>query len=380
MRKYTKDELLVLAKRYNNAKRSYLLVDPLQAKHLAVSPTAALEMMHTLGDMLREKYPSARLIIGFAETATAIGAAAATRLNDCFYIHTTREPMGVVGEDSWLYFSEEHSHAVEQKICTLRLAEYAAATDTVILLDDEISTGKTLINIVEQLRTVPEIKGKRIVAASVINRCSEENMARLAAAGIECECLLKLPEEDYTTAVEGFKVSGAERLTSEVCRAAEVLRVNGGEPRVGVNAAEYYAECRVRSLEVYERLSEALSEGGSVLVLGTEECMYPALILGHTLEQTGDFGEVRCHATTRSPIGVSAEEGYPITEGYSIRSFYGGDRATYIYNPARYDAAIVVTDGKNTAALDDIAAVLKKHGEPKIYLVEVESDAHIVQV
>lgn len=372
MREYTKDELLVLAKRYNNAKRSYLLVDPIQAKHLAVSPTKALEMMCELGDRLCEKYPTARLVIGFAETATAIAAAAATRLPECRYIHTTREPMPEISEDKWLYFSEEHSHAVEQKICIENLPQYAALTDTIILLDDEISTGKTLINIVEQLRSIPEIEGKRIVAASVINRCSEENMARLAAAGIECECLLKLPEEDYTAMVERFEVTGAECVSGGSFTADGYITISGSEPRTGVSAAEYYAECRVRSLEVTEALQGKLPIGGRILVLGTEECMYPALILGQTLELTGGYGEIRCHATTRSPIGICSAEGYPIYDGYKIHSFYADERDTYIYNIGSYDKVIVVTDGDNISAVADIAKICEKYGSPDIYLVEVQ--------
>ena len=72
---YTPENTLRIAKRFNNAKRTYLLVNPLQAKHIPVSPTASLEMMEALGRQLAEQYPAARLVIGFAETATAIGAA-----------------------------------------------------------------------------------------------------------------------------------------------------------------------------------------------------------------------------------------------------------------------------------------------------------------
>ena len=75
MHPYTAADTLRIAKRYNNPKRSYLLVNPLQAKHIPVSPAAALEMMGALGDQVAAKYPEARLVIGFAETATAIGAA-----------------------------------------------------------------------------------------------------------------------------------------------------------------------------------------------------------------------------------------------------------------------------------------------------------------
>ena len=363
---YTKDDLLVLAKRYNNPKRAYLLVDPLQGKHLAVSPTAALDMMAALGDMLAHKYPAARLVIGFAETATAIGAAAAERLPDCKYIHTTRED---IAADKWLYFSEEHSHASEQKLCADRLAEYAEQTDTVILIDDEISTGKTLINIVERLRTVRGFEGKRIVAASIISRVSEENLARLESAGIISECLLKLPEEDYTAAVERFDVTGAEHTASLSCK-PEVRTLTLADPRAGVDIAEYARQCREQSERLLDSIGEKLPKNGKMLVLGTEECMYPALVFGRVMERRG-YAWVRSHSTTRSPIGICTAEGYPITEGYSIRSFYENGRETFIYNPAQYDAAVIVTDGRNTEAADDIAAVLARHGSPEIILAEV---------
>ena len=74
---YTRENLLQVAKRYRNNRRLSLLVNPLQGKHIPVSPEISLEMMRTLGGQLAKKYPEARFVVGFAETATAIGAAAA---------------------------------------------------------------------------------------------------------------------------------------------------------------------------------------------------------------------------------------------------------------------------------------------------------------
>lgn len=49
MAEYTAADTLRIARRVNNSKRAYLLVNPLQGKHLPVSPQAALKMMQTLG-------------------------------------------------------------------------------------------------------------------------------------------------------------------------------------------------------------------------------------------------------------------------------------------------------------------------------------------
>ena len=86
---YTSNNTLRIAKRFQNLKRPYLLVNPLQAKHIPVQPAAALDMMGTLGDLLARNYPETRLVIGFAETATAIGAVVAERIApECVYVHT----------------------------------------------------------------------------------------------------------------------------------------------------------------------------------------------------------------------------------------------------------------------------------------------------
>ena len=52
-------------------------------------------------------------IIGFAETATAIGNYVAAKLPNCVYeMQTTREEL--LGEEPIIEFFEEHSHAKQQ--------------------------------------------------------------------------------------------------------------------------------------------------------------------------------------------------------------------------------------------------------------------------
>lgn len=363
---YTQDELLKTAKRLNNTRRSYLLVNPLQAKHIPVSPKTSLEMMRTLGKMLFGKYPSARLVIGFAETATAIGAGVSECFpDDCVYIHTTREDF----KGSFVYFSEEHSHAVEQKLYSENLSEFISKTPQIIFIDDEISTGKTLINIVSQLKAeFPNSAGKEFVAASIINRVSEENEKRLSDAGIKTECLLKLPFGDYEKAVENIQVIPAETVVSEKPAEYETIDCSEKIPnaRMGVKIGDYKREVR--------RISEnilSFPTGADVLVLGTEECMYPAVILGEILEEKGV--NVLCHSTTRSPIGINTAHDYPINSGYKLRSFYDSTRETFIYNLKPHDYAVVVTDSKTgfTDGLNDLCRALRQVGCKHIYLVKI---------
>lgn len=70
--------------------------------------------------------------------------------------------------------------------------------------------------------------------------------------------------------------------------------------------------------------------------------MYPALYVGARLEEAGNA--VCCHATTRSPIAVSTEDGYPLHDRYELLSLYDDERRTFLYDIGVYDRVFVVTD------------------------------------
>lgn len=356
---YTKETTLRVAKRYRNAKRAYLLVNPLQAKHMPVSPTEALTMMRTLGEGLRQEFPGARLVLGFAETATALGAAVASRLGpDCAFLTTTRE----AGEGpGWVRFLEEHSHAAEQKLWGGDLDALLQETDTVLFVDDEISTGKTLRNMVAQLtRRWPALGEKTLVAASLLNRVTPEQEEALADAGITCRCLVRLPQEDHTAQVLDWTVTEAPpAVPQNLSFRQETLPGEGLlDPRKTLRIGAYDSSCQAVAEAMLSHTLGPVETLGKTLVLGTEECMYPALRLGERLERLG--AEVCCHATTRSPIGLCDAPGYPIRSGWKLPSFYEEERTTYVYNLKEYDTVIVVSDTKKTdlRAIQALASVL----------------------
>ena len=356
---YTKETTLRVAKRYRNAKRAYLLVNPLQAKHMPVSPTEALTMMRTLGAGLQQEFPGARLVLGFAETATALGAAVASRLGpDCAFLTTTRE----AGEGpGWVRFLEEHSHAAEQKLWGGDLDALLQETDTVLFVDDEISTGKTLRNMVAQLtRRWPALGEKTLVAASLLNRVTPEQEEALADAGITCRCLVRLPQEDHTAQVADWTVTEAPpAVPQNLSFRQETLPGEGLlDPRKTLRIGAYDRSCQAVAEVMLSRALGPVDTLGKTLVLGTEECMYPALRLGERLERLG--AEACCHATTRSPIGLCDAPGYPIRSGWKLPSFYEEERTTYVYDLKEYDTVIVVSDTKKTdlRAIQALASVL----------------------
>ena len=105
-----------------------------------------------------------------------------------------------------------------------------------------------------------------------------------------------------------------------------------------------------------------------ILVVGTEEFMFPALYIGASMEDKGCA--VRCHSTTRSPIAVSSDEGYPLRTRYELRSLYDSDRVTFIYDIGSYDRVFVITDaeGNEKAGRNSLIHAIRKKNS-SIYLV-----------
>ena len=362
MKIFSSADVLRVARRLNNSKRNFLLVNPLQGKHLPTRPSDALDMMNALGSLVAEKFSAARPVIGFAETATAIGALVAKNLSDeCFYLHTTRENF----DGKFAEFLEEHSHAPEQKLFAENLSEKISSSPEIIFVDDELSTGKTLLNIVRQLKKIfPALDTKKICAASIINRLTEENLAALAAEKISCVSLVRLEQKTFD--VEKFSVTEAKKISPLKKNISTVKKIFTGNPRRGVKIGEYFSECARLANVVDDRLRRE-KICGEILILGTEEFMLPALVVGEKLEE--NFSVVT-HSTTRSPIGICAEKNYPIRSGFKLRSFYDAAHTTYIYNLKNYDAAVIVSDAENfSAGLEDLISALNVCGVDKIFFV-----------
>lgn len=89
------------------------------------------------------------VVIGFAETATSLGHA----FFDCFinaeYFHTTREELKDLMPS--VTFEEEHSHATSHR-CYIPI-EMIKNDREIILVDDEMTTGKTALNIIQSIHT-----------------------------------------------------------------------------------------------------------------------------------------------------------------------------------------------------------------------------------
>lgn len=371
---YTVDQLIRVAKRDKNKRRNYLLVNPLQGKHVPVSPTVSLAMMKDLAAKAHIENGEKCTVIGFAETATAIGACLASELgNGSNYIQTTRERLE--GKEI-IAFKEEHSHAVAQSICKESLRRALSHSDKLVIVDDEFSTGHTLVNALRAMREeVCFSDGVDIEAISVVNRMSEENLEKAKNEGISFTYEASFPNDKYVDVVNEVDTVSAEAPVCDGFRNASIVhcKVAVPNPRIGSRSDKYRAACLQAAMAILEKVDADLSGASRVLVLGTEECMYPSLVLGSAIEERYPDIIVRSHATTRSPIGISSENGYPIQNGARLRSLYDPERTTFLYNLSSYDLAIAITDAKGDIApgVEDLSCALAMHGCPKTMVAVV---------
>ncbi|MEU7134108.1 phosphoribosyltransferase domain-containing protein [Streptomyces sp. NPDC046261] len=170
-------ELLGLALR-RNPKRAHLLVSNVLGKHVPQLPSVVYEAGAGLGRRVRallgEADAARAVVLGYAETATGLGHAVADGLGLAPYLHSTRRE--VPGVRPVGGFEEEHSHATSH----LLLPEdpgFFTGDGPLVLVDDEFSTGRTVLNTIAALhRRFPR---ERYVVVALVDMRGEHDRARL---------------------------------------------------------------------------------------------------------------------------------------------------------------------------------------------------------
>lgn len=324
------EDVISIAERDGNTKRRYLLLNKLQAKYLPVKGKTALSMFDKLANEVKH-YEGKLIVIGFAETATAIGARVAYQLalnpkNKVTFLTTTREKCDC---KPIVEFQEEHSHAVEQILYGNEKVFQEA--DYIIFAEDEVTTGNTICNCVKKLN----LKCKYVVA-SLLNCMSDEEIERFTSYDISPYYLIKTDKEGFDDIGENESIN----LPYENCEVNIKKKTVFGfpNPRLGVDILKYHKNC----IAIANSIKNECSNNESILILGTEECMYPSIVIADELEKDNFSAVVQ--STTRVPTCTNKNSEYPLHTRYQITSFYD-DRDVYVYNLQKYDKVYIVSDG-----------------------------------
>ncbi|MEU6287510.1 phosphoribosyltransferase [Streptomyces sp. NPDC046988] len=396
--------LLGLALR-RNPKRAHLLVSNVLGKHVPQSPSVVHGHGVALGrrvrDLLGPETAGHAVVLGYAETATGLGHSVADGLGAAPYLHSTRRPVAGVGRAGG--FEESHSHATSHLLLPEDPA-LLAGDGPLVLVDDEFSTGNTVLNTVRALHE--RYPRKRYVVVALVDMRSPADVGRLedfareigarvdlvtAASGTVRlppgvlekgqELVARYEAGRAGAGVGGGAGSGAGGAVGRVARVD--LRWPDGVPdggRHGFTAA--HRERLENALPgMAARIADALPAGARrVLVLGFEELMYAPLRLADALERTTD-ADVRYSTTTRSPVLAVDDPGYAIRTrlvfpAHDDPADGPGERYAYNVAGAGFDAVVAVVDSAaDTPALhapDGLLGRLAAH-VPHVLLAVVPS-------
>ncbi|MFE9010286.1 phosphoribosyltransferase [Streptomyces cyaneofuscatus] len=370
-------ELLGLALR-RNPKRAHLLVSNVLGKHVPQKPSVVYGAGYGLGERVRALLGAEEarraVVLGYAETATGLGHAVADGLRDAPYLHSTRRPVAGVAQAGG--FEEAHSHATSHLLLPEdpELLAGGAEASTLVLVDDEFSTGNTVLNTIRALHeTHPR---ERYVIVALVDMRSAGDRDRLTAFAAEIGARVDLVTRSSGTVTlpEGVLERGqalvADQEAEQAGRADEAVAGVAPAPapapvtRVALDwPAEVpdggrhgFTPAHRAALEaalpgMAERIAGALdSDVRHVLVLGFEELMYAPLRLGTALEAAmGSGAEIRYSTTTRSPVLAVDDPGYAIRTrlvfpAHDDPADGPGDRYAYNVAGAGFDAVLAVVD------------------------------------
>ncbi|WP_045304334.1 phosphoribosyltransferase family protein [Saccharothrix sp. ST-888] len=393
--------MIGLALRANNPRRAHLLVSQVLGKHIPQHPEvvheSGLELGRRVRDLLGAAESGRAVVLGYAETATALGHSVADGLG-APYLHSTRRP--VEGVTPVGGFEEEHSHATSHLLLPADPA-FLAGDGPLVLVDDEFSTGSTVLNTIRALHA--DHPRSRYVVVALVDLRTEADRARLAEVAAELGARVDL----VATAVGGVELPADLLPRAQALIAASdpgttppkgplapVVRARLNWPEGLPDGGRHgFTPAHRESLEaalpgLAAELAPLVSDRWRILVLGFEELMYVPLRLAGALadrlagagagagasagsgsgEGVGE-GEgvgsgatasrsgaerVRFSTTTRSPVLPVDDPGYPIRTRLAFPAHDApADRSTerYAYNVApggdpdrRFDAIVLVVD------------------------------------
>ncbi len=325
------------AKRDNNPRRDYLLINKFQSKHFPSDPVDTVRRFSDLGKKVKAAVGSARcLVIGFSETAVGVGAYIARALGADF-VSTTRELLPECFER--IGFEEVHSHATSHSLCVR--SELFSDISALVVADDEFTTGNTAVNLVKCLDGIIPDNCAVYAASFAASRESRdffmENgitpLFEICAEDIE---RLEFPDTfnpDHAVQPKAFDMLVEENSILDF--------------RIGASSEELFAEYERLCVHILSKSEKILERAKTISVVGTEEnCVIP-IVLGEMLADRGF--DVTVQGVTRSPILPADADGYPMRIRAKLSSLYDENRTVYLYNAPECDVAFVLTDAEKPA-------------------------------
>ncbi len=313
------DNLVSFGSRINK-KRGFFFVSKVTGKHMPVQPSKMLDTYKDLASLIPIS-DEPTLFIGFAEAATALGQGVYEAYNspNSFYIHSSRF---TTSNKVLLSFQEEHSHApshIFYEPIDEDLKLMLQDITRIVLVDDEVSTGNTANNLINELKTIFPYVGDYCLV-SILDWSSKNY------DNFKCLSLYK--------GAFSFEKNNKE-IENKIKSHPHHHEITNLDTIIPYNFGKYGVKKLDIDMSQYTDIKKL--KGKKVLVLGTAEFMYVPYLLAKYIEESG----VECYfqATTRSPINIDGE----ITSKIEFVDNYFEDIDNFLYNvmDREYDTIII---------------------------------------
>lgn len=312
-----------------NPRRAFLFVSKILGRHIPCPPSRIRQAFSDLADNIPDGLPGPILVTGMAETAVGLAAGVhsvlSARYHDCTLLTTTRHPLG---SELLCRFEEEHSHATAHLVhlpTDAALREKVLQARTLIMVDDEATTGKTFLNLFNALKNAGLDTLEHIVTATLTDWSGDAVAAQV-----------RLPVTRVSLASGQWQWSPAAH-PPELNAPQVNITAQGSQP-LNTIAAQWGRT----GVDVHSRLltTDIPEKGQRVLVLGSGEYVWQPYLLAQWLEDQGI--DVSFSSTTRSPVAV----GNAIHCAMSFTDNYGLGVPMYLYNvdPTQWDRVILCSE------------------------------------
>ncbi len=310
-------------------------------------------------------------VLGLAKSATAIGMATAEAIKDSYYLSTVRETP--IDMEFLFDFEESHTLLTTHR-CYLKDVSKLENANHIIIVEDEITTGNTMINLINKISKFSN--AKKISIVTILNFSNNKFTKRLKKVAnklnieIEVHEILKgklkyeklnkktieLIENDFnnmdeiteTTSIKSIDKYNKIVIKSNNNEEQEIMEKSGC---FGVSFEEIQ-EIEIKAKEVAEIINNNYKK---VLVISYGENMYVPSRIANYINKNADF---KC--ITRNKILTNNKQGYPIEQC----TFFNIDRIEYyLYNKNKiekeYDKVYFIVDTDINVKLTNNTEIIK---------------------
>lgn len=336
------EELFDIAARAN-PKRGFLIVSKMIGRHIPTRPATMRDTMRNLAEQIDPDLPGPVVFLGMAETAVGLGQGVhaawrkATGRTDAWFIQSTRQTHPDM--EVWASFEEGHSHATSHLVHVPDEYETFRSARSLVIVDDECSTGTTFVKVEEAMRQVmPDLQ--RVVDVVITEWAQTEDRERIS----------------LVSGTLRWEPNGEiGQVPGENANSHGMTRKGGAPGRTGYDQPPTITLSRV----------PAIARGERVTVLADGENAYDALRIAELLEAKGAVAAVQ--SITRSPAHV----GGAMTSRTTLRDAHGSGATCYSYNleahsPDRYVVVVETPATQHNEIADGTG-----HPETHVHLVEM---------